>query len=300
MAFIKQAFRITGQITGTVIGTPVKLIGKQIGSEFIEDIGKTVKSASVNTGTLLGGAAEGTWNTVSGLAKKDDDQIQEGLDELKRTGSQGARGISQAISSTVQSSRDVVGGIRDEDKERLLRGAKGLGKTVAVATLTVGVLDLVDVIDPLDVEASSHDTLPEHYIETRNDGLLDSTHPVTGVEFQQNSFELPNGEQITGVFPEFDHAYQVQLDEGMYLSSDQVQFSYANSSLADQLDLHTGLENQFNASQIEQIYLNQTPDGYTWHHGEVPGSLQLVDEETHTLTGHTGGREIWGGGEEFR
>lgn len=177
MAFIKQAFRITGQITGTVIGTPVKLIGKQINSEFIEDIGETVKSASVNTGTLLGGAAEGTWNTVSGLAKKDDDQIQEGLDELKRTGSQGARGISQAISSTVQSGRDVVGGIRDEDKERLLRGAKGLGKTVAVATLTVGVLDLVDVIDPLDVEASSHDTLPEHYIETRNDRCVPGVRP---------------------------------------------------------------------------------------------------------------------------
>lgn len=197
------------------------------------------------------------------FSKKNDDQIQEGLDKLKRTGSQGARGISQAISSTVQSSRDVVRGIRDEDKEGLIRGAKGLGKTVMVAKLTVGVLDLVDVIDPLDVEASSHDTLSEHCIETRNDGLLDSTHPVTGVEFHQNSFELPNAEQMTGVFSEFDHAYQVQLDEGMYLTSDQVQFSYANSSLADQLDMHTGLEDQFNASQIEQIYLNQTPDGYT-------------------------------------
>lgn len=70
MVFIKQAFRITGQITGTVIGTPVKLIEKQIGSKFIENIGKTVKSSSINTEILLVVSAEGTWNTVSGLAKK--------------------------------------------------------------------------------------------------------------------------------------------------------------------------------------------------------------------------------------
>ncbi|MGX8237145.1 HNH endonuclease [Exiguobacterium undae] len=303
MAFIKQAFRITGQITGTVIGTPVKLIGKQIGSEFIEDIGNTVKTASVNTGTLLGAAAEGTWNTASGFVQKDEDKIQEGLDELKRTGYQGARGISQAVTSTVQSSRDVIGGIRDEDKERIIRGAKGLGKTVAVATLTVGVLDILDVIDPVEADAVSSETLPnatDHYIETRNDELLDSTHPVTGVAFHEQIIELPSGEHLTGVFPAFDSVSDVQLNEGMYLESDYVQFSYANAELAHQIDAQTGLENQFTDAQIEQIYLNQTPDGYTWHHSETPGNLQLVEEEAHAHTGHTGGRELWGGGEAFR
>lgn len=303
MAFIKKVFRITGQITGTVIGTPVKLIGKQIGSEFIEDVGKTVKTASVNTGTLLGGAAEGTWNTASGLVQKDNDKLQEGLDELKKTGSQGARGISQVVTSTVQNGRDILGGIRDEDKERLLHGAKGLGKTVAVATLTVGVLDLVDIIDPLEVEAEAPDTLSgdtDHYIETRNDELLDSTHPVSGVAFHEQIIELPSGEHLAGVFPAFDSVSDVQLNEGMYLESDYVQFSYANTELAHQIDAQTGLENQFTDAQIEQIYLNQTPDGYTWHHSEMPGSLQLVEEEAHAHTGHTGGRELWGGGEAFR
>ena len=41
-------------------------------------------------------------------------------------------------------------------------------------------------------------------------------------------------------------------------------------------------------------------EGYTWHHNEQPGVLQLVDEETHAETGHTGGREILGGGSEYR
>ena len=111
---------------------------------------------------------------------------------------------------------------------------------------------------------------------------------------------LPSGEHITGVFPSFDSVSDVQLNEGMYLESDYVQFSYANAELASQIDAQTGLEDQFTSTQIEQIYLNQTPDGYTWHHSETPGNLQLVEEETHSLTGHTGGRELWGGGEAFR
>ncbi|WP_423408368.1 HNH endonuclease [Heyndrickxia sp. MSNUG] len=33
---------------------------------------------------------------------------------------------------------------------------------------------------------------------------------------------------------------------------------------------------------------------------EEPGVLQLVDRETHASVGHTGGRELWGGGSEYR
>lgn len=33
---------------------------------------------------------------------------------------------------------------------------------------------------------------------------------------------------------------------------------------------------------------------------DLAGVLQLVDEETHAQTGHTGGREIWGGGSDYR
>lgn len=33
---------------------------------------------------------------------------------------------------------------------------------------------------------------------------------------------------------------------------------------------------------------------------EMRGKMQLVDREVHAKAGHTGGREIWGGGEEAR
>ena len=35
-------------------------------------------------------------------------------------------------------------------------------------------------------------------------------------------------------------------------------------------------------------------DGYTWHHHQNAGILQLVDEEIHAKTWHHGGYSIWG------
>ena len=60
------------------------------------------------------------------------------------------------------------------------------------------------------------------------------------------------------------------------------------------------LEKQFDEEQLEQIENGDTPDGYTWHHNEETGRMQLVDSEIHAKTGHTGGRSIWGGGSENR
>ncbi|MEU9744056.1 HNH endonuclease [Micromonospora chersina] len=35
--------------------------------------------------------------------------------------------------------------------------------------------------------------------------------------------------------------------------------------------------------------MKETPEGYTWHHHQDPGLMQLVEEWTHAKTGHTGG-----------
>ncbi|WP_445662062.1 HNH endonuclease [Bacillus sp. FSL R9-9481] len=38
----------------------------------------------------------------------------------------------------------------------------------------------------------------------------------------------------------------------------------------------------------------KNPKGYTWHHHQEPGTMQLVDTNIHQKTGHTGGRALWG------
>lgn len=42
--------------------------------------------------------------------------------------------------------------------------------------------------------------------------------------------------------------------------------------------------------------LTETPAGYTWHHHQDIGRMQLVPSDLHAKTGHTGGASIWGGG----
>ena len=56
----------------------------------------------------------------------------------------------------------------------------------------------------------------------------------------------------------------------------------------------------YSEEQLDDIKRGHTPRGYTWHHSEEPGKLQLVDKEIHKRTGHTGGRAIWGGGSKNR
>lgn len=323
MAGIKRTGSFLGKVAGTITGEPIKFIGKKFNSEYIQEIGDGIKKATTNTGVTIGSIAEGTWNAASGLINKDEDKREEGMKELKNTAIQTAKGMGHSIKGTYINGKDVVQGVVTNDKDQLIRGAKGIGKTVAIATLAVGSLDALDVIDVVDLDLDGVDNRVQaatidsdtgvevgdtseigdeqiHHIETRNDDLAGEHHPVTGVEFESKVITLPSGEVIEGVFPEFNSEYTISLPESMYLESDDTHFSYANEQLAEAINQNPAIGNEFNDSQRAQIFANETPDGYTWHHSEVPGKLELVDEEIHADTGHDGGRELWGGGSENR
>jgi hypothetical protein len=154
-------------------------------------------------------------------------------------------------------------------------------------------------------ERQRHTVIDEAYfpivrIETINDHLEGTVHPETGIPFEAKVIELTDGTRIEGVFPQFDSIFDVQLPENMYLDTDYRQFSYANQQLKEAIQQNPELAKRFNALQLEQIKEGETPDGFTWHHSEEVGKLQLVDERIHALTGHTGGRNIWGGGSLHR
>jgi hypothetical protein len=55
------------------------------------------------------------------------------------------------------------------------------------------------------------------------------------------------------------------------------------------------IANQYNERQLQQISEGIKPTGYTWHHHQEEGVLQLVDSTVHGRTGHTGGQTIWTG-----
>lgn len=137
-------------------------------------------------------------------------------------------------------------------------------------------------------------------IHTRNYQLEGKEHPVTGVPFERKTVKDADGNEVTGVFPVFDSTYDAQLPEDLYKASDKEQFAESNEQLKGAIEKDPELAKEFTPEQLEQIKNGDTPDGYVWHHNEETGKMQLVDSDVHAKTGHTGGKTIWGGGNENR
>ena len=59
---------------------------------------------------------------------------------------------------------------------------------------------------------------------------------------------------------------------------------------------NTELRARFTEAQLADIENIKTPKGYTWHHSEITGQMELVEEYVHQKTKHDGGYSIWGKG----
>lgn len=143
----------------------------------------------------------------------------------------------------------------------------------------------------------------EIYLITRNESLEGDVHPITGVPFERRTIEYQD-QKIDGVFPVFETTFDAQISEDLYHETDYTQFKECNAQLHEAIQNDPDLRAKFTEEQVEQIkegIMDGTaPDGYTWHHDAEPGKIQLVDADIHAKTGHTGGRTVWGGGNENR
>lgn len=150
------------------------------------------------------------------------------------------------------------------------------------------------------VGESSIDEYSPRTISTRNEGLEGHNHPETGVPYERKVVKTDTGEEVEGVFPQFESKIDIQLPEELEQASDNKQFAECNRQLKEKCDKDPEFCKQFTDDQLDDINYGQTPEGYTWHHSEEKGKMQLVKYDTHMKTGHTGGRSIWGGGTENR
>lgn len=132
-------------------------------------------------------------------------------------------------------------------------------------------------------------------LKTLNEKLADTVHPESGVPYAKKTIDL-HGTKIEGVFPKFDAVYTTNLPEDKLLASDKVQFDYCIEQLQKNIEKNPSLKDKFSPRQLEQIMHGKTPGGYTWHHNEEVGKMELVDTVIHDKTAHTGGKAIWGGG----
>ena len=154
--------------------------------------------------------------------------------------------------------------------------------------------------DITDVNSNETEEDSPRTIKTINDSLVGQNHPETGVPYVEKEVVTDTGEKVKGVFPQFDSKIDVQLSEDMEQVPDRTQFAECNKQLAEKVAKDPELRAQFTEDQLADIEDGYTPEGYTWHHSEEKGKMQLVDSDIHSQTRHTGGRNIWGGGTENR
>lgn len=132
-------------------------------------------------------------------------------------------------------------------------------------------------------------------IETVNQKLLGKAHEITGIKFKLSEIEFSDGRKLKGVFPVFESYADIQLPKDLYKASFPKQQQNCLEQLQKQLkNPFSKLRKNFTAEQLEDIANGILPDGFTWHHNEKEGLMQLVDTLTHDKTGHTGGMNIWG------
>jgi hypothetical protein len=144
------------------------------------------------------------------------------------------------------------------------------------------------------------DDMPVKYIETRNSFFEGDIHDKTGVSFERAEVKDQDGEKVSGVFPKFESCCDVTLSTENFGDSDSKQFRICNEKLCDEFESGKLDCSKFSDRQLDQIKNGDKPEGFTWHHHQEAGVMQLIDTEIHEKTGHTGGKSVWGGGQDAR
>lgn len=134
-------------------------------------------------------------------------------------------------------------------------------------------------------------------VPTINSKFLGSKHPDTGIEFVLKKLKYSDGQRIQGVFPVFPSFADIELPKDLYKAKFPEQQKYCLKQLQKKTKPFFGkYRKNFTEDQLADISNGILPDGFTWHHNEKEGLMQLVDTATHDATRHTGGMSLWGTG----
>lgn len=111
--------------------------------------------------------------------------------------------------------------------------------------------------------------------------LAGKKHPVTNVPFDNKGFPI---------FDKFS-TYETRLDISDFRNASyKEQMKMASRDLANAINKGYVSKNKFTPSQLEAIYRGESKiPGFTWHHNQDTGKMQLIDSDIHKNTGHIGG-----------
>ena len=136
-------------------------------------------------------------------------------------------------------------------------------------------------------------------------GTRSPPEPIVNLGRNRAGKTLKNGKDTVRFdengFAEFETRFETLLEESHIGSSrPDLHFRAANKRLYDAVQADSGLARQLGLSAEEVAALptsRKPPSGYSWHHHQDVGRMQLITDSAHDLAKpHTGGMAIWGGG----
>ncbi len=139
---IKKAGIITGAVVGGAVGGTISLVGKMTNQKFIDELGESVVDSTILTGGIAGDIASGTTNVISGKIQKSPRKVEEGKSELKSAGSQVIQNFVNNVQTVVDNSGEILEGVKEKNRRKILRGTKTLIKVAAVGAITVGTIKI--------------------------------------------------------------------------------------------------------------------------------------------------------------
>ncbi|RBJ77479.1 hypothetical protein C3L29_030835 [Pseudomonas sp. MWU12-2534b] len=124
-------------------------------------------------------------------------------------------------------------------------------------------------------------------VGAKNVNLAGKRHPVTGIVFDKKGF------------PIFDDiaAFDTRISiKDFKAASYEGQMKLATKDLWGAIQSGQVKDVKFTDKQLRQIESGAKKiDGYTWHHHQDSGRMQLVPALVHSKTGHIGGDAMGGG-----
>ena len=273
---------------GEVVSQGVESVGGEKSAQWIREASKGVGTASGASLELAGRVTEGAYKTIKGQYKQDIDTRAEGFEDIKESANTIGKSIVSLVKNTSSSVYETGVGLATKDYDRMRAGLWKGSQIAVVAFAAVGVVDFIDGGDVV-------------LAESINDHHEGTSHPITGVPFERTEIQYA-GETISGVYPVFESDFTAQLQTSEYTLSDVAHENIANLQLYEAIQQNPSLQYDLGLTdaEVNSLQSNVTPEGYTWHHHEQPGQIQLVESSVHDQTGHTGGRHIWGGSTEAR
>lgn len=216
---------------------------------------------------------------------------------------------AQALDSLPRSAQDSLRAMRRQLDDLFAAGTRALvdlgnfgqtvrinGREVAIGTPPVSASRASDGRQ-LAVDAAGNEQLlrrPSRNVSTTSNA--DGTVTYTNTRSGDSVLYDANG------FPVFS---SVRAD--LYLPADKIVANSRGTHFAEanrMLERHSDSQLRaagFSDTMIADVRAGRTPDGYTWHHHQDVGRMQLVRTEEHErfIGGHTGGWSLWGDGGRF-